>query len=452
MQTYVSNVMAGYKLDANTVAQRALDCVAISVSVADLIVHIVDDVNTAESTFDGQVLTENVVCALTTANDECLDVVLSESLATQRPKLRGQLLFERISNFFEGTFDAIVLDSGTDTTFCKIHHYDLCSNLPNFETGLFDLRTIFSRSVGVDLLTNPFNDKIKRVCDPVSKAYAQRVYRPYDIFSLKFKDIDGRLSCSFEFQFLDVPSAYHNKHQGYYSIPWKSFYDFGNVSLWVTLNATTAETNVQFSIKTFYIFDHGIVSMPSSALEVKGVLLATFEREMQTPTLDIRKLPWLHLSHECSMIKTSLNALSQESAVLTLLVSFKLITAFSSANTKLDDTSNTINVATPSLSQSSLLRSSLHNCHHKHCYAIASICQSLLPLFRPHHRYNILVAIVATSTPLHQRLSHRCYGTFMVDISYFIFIVLRISVGYQIDFFLIVPMSDLPLYILFYER
>ncbi len=43
-------------------------------------------------------------------------------------------------------------------------------------------------------------------------------------------------------------------------------------------------------------------------------------------------------------------------------------------------------------------------------------------------------------------LSHRCYGTFKVDISYFIFVVLYISVGYQNNFLLLVVFCVLIFY------
>lgn len=49
------------------------------------------------------------------------------------------------------------------------------------------------------------------------EVYTRRVYRTYDVPSLKVEDIDGRLSCSFEFQFADVPVADRVTRNGFFS-------------------------------------------------------------------------------------------------------------------------------------------------------------------------------------------------------------------------------------------
>ena len=49
------------------------------------------------------------------------------------------------------------------------------------------------------------------------EVYTRRVYRTYDVPSLSVEDIDGRLSCSFEFQFSDVPTADRVTRNGFFS-------------------------------------------------------------------------------------------------------------------------------------------------------------------------------------------------------------------------------------------
>jgi acetyl-CoA carboxylase/biotin carboxylase 1 len=245
-QKAVSNVLAGYKLDAEAVAQRALDSVADSASAADLIVNTINEFYRVESTFDGQI-TDDVVRALTKANAESLDVVISENLAHQQLKLRSQLLLAMIRQLenFEGRFGVAVPDSVIDALdklsslkgkdygeiilaaeekvreakvpSFDVRRADLRSKLVDSETDLIDLSKSSTLSAGVDLLTNLFDDEDKKVRETALEVYTRRVYRTYNIPSLTVEDIDGRLSCSFEFQFIDVPSADRVTRQGFYS-------------------------------------------------------------------------------------------------------------------------------------------------------------------------------------------------------------------------------------------
>ena len=86
-QKSLSNVLSGFKLDAESVAQQAIDSVSDSATAAELIVGAINEFYRVESQFDEQI-TDDVVRTLTKANAENLNVVISENLAHQNLSLR----------------------------------------------------------------------------------------------------------------------------------------------------------------------------------------------------------------------------------------------------------------------------------------------------------------------------------------------------------------------------
>ena len=73
-------------------------------------------------------------------------------------------------------------------------------------------------SAGVDILTNLLDDDNKAVRAAAMEVYIRRVYRTYAVPEIKVKDIDGRLSRSFEFEFADVPIANRVTCNGFFSV------------------------------------------------------------------------------------------------------------------------------------------------------------------------------------------------------------------------------------------
>jgi acetyl-CoA carboxylase/biotin carboxylase 1 len=240
------NVLAGYKLDAEVVAQRALDSVSDSASAAELINNAITEFYRVEAAFDGKI-NDDVVRTLAKANAENLDVVISENLAHQQLKLRSQLILAMIRQLdtFQDRFGVAVPDSIIDTLDLlsglkgkdygeiilaaeervreakvpsfEIRRTDLRAKLADPETDLVALSKSGTLSAGVDLLTNLFNDEDKNVRATALEVYTRRVYRTYNIPSLKVEDINGRLSCTFDFQFADVPSADRVTRSGFFS-------------------------------------------------------------------------------------------------------------------------------------------------------------------------------------------------------------------------------------------
>ena len=73
-------------------------------------------------------------------------------------------------------------------------------------------------SAGVDILTNLLDDNDEAVRVAAMEVYIRRVYRTYVFPDLKVEDINGRLSCSFEFEFADVPGADRVTRNGFFSV------------------------------------------------------------------------------------------------------------------------------------------------------------------------------------------------------------------------------------------
>ena len=245
-QKSLSNVLSGFKLDAESVAQQALDSVSDSATAAELIVGAINEFYRVESQFDEQI-SDDVVRTLTKANAENLDVVISENLAHQNLSLRTQLILALVRQLetFQDRFGVSVPDSvieALDTLsglkgkaygeitlaaeetvrMAKVPSFDvrradLRAKLADSETDLVELSKSSTLSAGVDLLTNLFDDEDASVRAAAIEVYTRRVYRTYNLPSLETEDVDGRLSCSFEFQFADVPAADRVSRYGFFS-------------------------------------------------------------------------------------------------------------------------------------------------------------------------------------------------------------------------------------------
>jgi len=243
----VSNVLSGYKLDAEAVAQQAMDSATDSTAAAELAVSAFDEFYRVESMYDGQIA-DDVTRSLTKDNAETLDVVISESQAHRSLSTRSSLVLAMIrqldtfvDRFGSGVPDSviealdklstlkgkdygeIILAAEEKVRTAKIPSFDvrradLRAKLLDPETDFVELSQSSTLSAGVDLLTNLFGDEDEKVREAAMEVYTRRVYRTYEIPKLEVEDIDGRLSCSFEFQFADVPSADRVTRNGFFSV------------------------------------------------------------------------------------------------------------------------------------------------------------------------------------------------------------------------------------------
>ena len=243
----VQNVLAGFNMDAEAVAQAAFDSVADSVSAADLLISTINEFYRVESLFDGQI-TDDVVRTLTKANAESLDLVIAENLAHQQLPMRSQLMLamirqldtykdrfgsevpdevisalDSISKLKGKAYGEIILAAEEKVREAKVPSFDvrradLRSKLTDSETDLIELSQSSTLSAGVDLLTNLLDDDDESIRGAAMEAFIRRVYRTYSVPKLNVETVDGRLSCAYEFEFADVPQADRVTRQGYFSV------------------------------------------------------------------------------------------------------------------------------------------------------------------------------------------------------------------------------------------
>ena len=237
----VSNILSGYKLDAESVAAAALEGAADAAEAAELVVGAINEFYRVESQFDGQIA-DDVVRSLTKSNEETLDVVIAENQAHQSLKTRSQLILAMIRQLanFQGLPDSVIEALDTLSTLkgkeygeiilaaeetvraskvpsFDVRRADLRSKLTDSETDLVELSKSSTLSAGVDLLTNLFDDEDENVQAAALETYMRRVYRTYEVPELSVETIDGRLSCFYSFEFSDVPSADRVTRNGFFS-------------------------------------------------------------------------------------------------------------------------------------------------------------------------------------------------------------------------------------------
>lgn len=61
-------------------------------------------------------------------------------------------------------------------------------------------------SAGVDMLTYLFSDDDDAVKAAAIEVYVRRAYRAHRIIDLSVDDVDGRIECTWSFQFKETPS------------------------------------------------------------------------------------------------------------------------------------------------------------------------------------------------------------------------------------------------------
>ena len=98
----------------------------------------------------------------------------------------------------------------------EVRRAELCGRLINPDTNLVRLSKSSTLLARVNLLTNLFDDKAARAT--AMEVYIRRVYQIYAVLELKVEDTDGRLLCSFEFEFADILGADCVTRNGFFSV------------------------------------------------------------------------------------------------------------------------------------------------------------------------------------------------------------------------------------------
>lgn len=244
----LQNMLAGYPGDADAVVAAVFSAVSDLESATALSVATLSEFLRVEKLFAGK-LRDDVVRDLTKANQDALDIVISENMAHQQLKTRS-LVVQATLRQLDAFNDRFGLNSIPDDLMAVLE--DLASlpgkeygeivlaadaiirnsKVPSFDSRVAELRarllkdgTDFDKlsksptlSAGVDLLTHLFADDDKNVQTAAIEVYIRRVYRAHRIFDLAVSDKDGRLECSFSFKFSDVKEDEAPLRQGLLSV------------------------------------------------------------------------------------------------------------------------------------------------------------------------------------------------------------------------------------------
>mmetsp|Transcript_36664 Transcript_36664/g.53859 ORF Transcript_36664/g.53859 Transcript_36664/m.53859 type:complete len:2101 (+) Transcript_36664:49-6351(+) len=244
----VSNLLAGYSQDPESVALAALADTTDLESANALLTDTINEFLRVETIFDGALLDE-VVRDLAKANKDSLETVIDLNLAHQQLAMRAKFIstllrqvetftdrfgssalsddlkasLETITNLKSKAYGEISLAASTLIAQSKVAPFDsrqeeLRAQLVDESTDLVKLSQSTSLSAGVDLLTSLFSDKDEAVRAAAMEVYIRRVYRTQRILSIEEKVIDGRLTCIWSFQFADTPESTSPVRQGMLSV------------------------------------------------------------------------------------------------------------------------------------------------------------------------------------------------------------------------------------------
>jgi acetyl-CoA carboxylase / biotin carboxylase 1 len=233
-QDAISNILAGFKGDAEAAAQAALKDVPDVDSAASIVLATLNEFHRVESIFSEK-LRDDVVREMTKKNIDSLGVVIAENQAHQQLATRSKLVLamlrqietfsdrygafaiqeelknalKNLSGMKEKVYGEIALAADSIIRQSEVPSFskrvgELRSQLLESSTDLDALSKSTTLSAGVDLLTGMFNDAESSVRSAALEVYVRRVYRAHRIENLKIEEVNGRMTCTWAFTFADV--------------------------------------------------------------------------------------------------------------------------------------------------------------------------------------------------------------------------------------------------------
>lgn len=233
-KTDITNILAGFKGDAEAAAVAILEGVSSAEDAAAIVTETLDEFVRVESLFMDSIL-DDAVRELTKANAENLDVVISENQAHQQLTSRKNLVVAMLRQVatFGDRFGSTVIPENLQASLKSLTNMkekaygELAlaadevlrqSNVAPFSSRLDDLRNMLkdssadlvalsksmTLSAGVDLLTSLFTDEDADVRSAAAEVYIRRVYRAHRIESISVEETNGRLTCTWSFNFADI--------------------------------------------------------------------------------------------------------------------------------------------------------------------------------------------------------------------------------------------------------
>jgi len=230
----IGHALAGFDQDVESITLQALNGLPLE-EAANLVSSTISAYLDVESQFENRIL-DDVVQDMIKANKDNLQEVIDLNLAHSQLKSRNKLILALLRQVetFRDRYDGIealpaeMKEKLRSLAALKGHEYGEIvlsassiireSEVPSFSSRLEDLRATLSSDVdkvelsrsatlsaGVDLLSALFNDADEKVREKAVEVYVRRVYRAHRIVDIDVKNIDGRLTCSWKFQFADTP-------------------------------------------------------------------------------------------------------------------------------------------------------------------------------------------------------------------------------------------------------
>ena len=227
----LKNVLAGYAGDADALAQKIFDEASDMETASAIALESLNEFLRVEGIFAGKLL-DDVVRDLSKSNKDNLDVAVAEIFAHQQLKLRANLvlaMLRQIETFafrFGESLSDELLDvvkqlsglSGKEYGQIAIAADILAreANMPSFparvaelksqladsSTDLNDLAMSPTLSAGVELLTSLMTDN--DVKEKAAEVYVRRLYRSHRMKDVTVTENDGRLSCTFTYEYSEA--------------------------------------------------------------------------------------------------------------------------------------------------------------------------------------------------------------------------------------------------------
>jgi len=244
----ISNILAGFKGDAEAAAQAALRGITDSDHAASIISKTLNEFYRIETIFAGK-LRDDVVRDLTKKNIDTLDVVIAENQAHQQLATRSKLILAMLRQIetFSDRFGVSSIQEDLKTALKQLaslrekvygeialaaDYIIRQSEVPSFSSRVDELRAELlesstdlnalskcpTLSAGVDLLTGMFADSDPNVRRAALEVYVRRVYRAHRIEDLEIEEANGRLTCTWSFSFADVQVSESISRRGMLSV------------------------------------------------------------------------------------------------------------------------------------------------------------------------------------------------------------------------------------------
>lgn len=252
----VASILDGFKNDPDAAAQNAIAEAGDTNSIIDLVTSTFVEYVRVEKVFDGKVA-DDVVRDLTKGKTETLNEAITEIRAHKQQGMRAKLILsmlryisdyrarfgldmlppvllealQELAALQEKVYGDIKLFASSIIEESNQRPFDervaaLRSQLQLEGANLVEIAGDADISAGVDILTYLFNDDNKAVRANALEVYIRRIHRSRRLLGINVEDVDGRLTCSWSYQYMEQPASRATVRHGMLAV----VSDFDNLS------------------------------------------------------------------------------------------------------------------------------------------------------------------------------------------------------------------------------